>query len=584
MLERNKFHLGDVRQLIDQLEENSVSCVVTSPPYWALRHYGIPPSWWGGDPKCEHDIEYYEHKVEMYENDKRAHWQNKGVSRQTLPEAWKKIDLGYGYCKKCGAWLGTLGLEPDFNLYVKNLCDIFDRLKRPLRKDGTLWVNLGDTYYTKSGSGFHFDQVRGHPEGKSNIHMANAIRDMGLLPSKCLVLAPMRFAVEMCNRGWTLRNVIIWQKNNVIPTSAKDRFTVDFEYFFFFTQNRKYWFERQLEPYATQPKQQYRPNPYPDKTINKDLIAVPREVLVPFEDSKYDSIEEESNYRQGMHSNRGSGLVEKRDLRPQKEFVDLLRSVVSLEEIINNIPLKPTTVEHWFRYDETGFSYPSKKDWELVLEGFPDLKDKFPELTEVYYVSDAIMGGQGIHDGKRKRQDFFKNAGRNKRTVWNINTQPCKEAHFAVFPPELVKTPIRAGCPEYICTKCGKPREKIIKRNPINVRRHKLNKGKCRDAADGKNPDYMVSGFARTGKQFEYEYEEQGYTDCGCGAEFIPGLVLDIFSGTGTTCRVARSLKRDWMGFDVSEKYIEIAEKLINEEIEIEKEDSGDDMGDMMLL
>jgi len=466
MLERNKFHCGDVRELSDQLQENTISTIITSPPYWALRHYGIPPSWWGGKKNCKHELITYEHKVEMYDNDKRAHWQNKGVSRQTAPEVWKKMDLGYGYCKKCNAWLGTLGLEPDFNLYVKHLCDIFDRLKRPLRDDGTLWVNLGDTYYTKSGSGFHFDQVRGHPEGKSNIHMANAIRGQGLLPSKCLVLAPFRFAVEMCNRGWVLRNVIIWHKNNVIPTSAKDRFTVDFEYLFFFTQNRKYYFEKQIEPYQTELKQQYRPNAYPDKTINK-----------------------------GKES----------------------------------------------------------------------------------------KGGQGIHDGKRKREDFFKNSGRNKRTVWNINTKPCKEAHFAVFPPELVKIPIQAGCPEYICTKCGKPREKIINKNPINVRSHKLHKGKGRDAADGKNPDLMVPGFARTGVQFEYEYEQVGYTDCGCGAEFKPGIVLDIFGGTNTTGRVARSLKRDWIAFDASEEYIKIAEKLMQKEIIWEKEESGDDMGDMMM-
>ncbi|KKM25530.1 hypothetical protein LCGC14_1594090, partial [marine sediment metagenome] len=342
----------------------------------------------------------------MYDNDKRAHWQNKGVSRQTAPEVWKKMDLGYGYCKKCNAWLGTLGLEPDFNLYVKHLCDIFDRLKRPLRDDGTLWVNLGDTYYTKSGSGFHFDQVRGHPEGKSNIHMANAIRGQGLLPSKCLVLAPFRFAVEMCNRGWVLRNVIIWHKNNVIPTSAKDRFTVDFEYLFFFSQKRKYYFERQLEPYATAPKQQYRPNPYPDKAINKKLM---HELM----NKKYDSIMEESNYRQGMHSNRGDGFVEKRNLLPQKEFVDKLREVVTVDEIVDNLPLSKTTVEHWFRYDESGFSYPTREDWKLVLEGFPDLKDLFPELINIFYETDAIgkstMGGQGIHDGKRTRQDFFKN-------------------------------------------------------------------------------------------------------------------------------------------------------------------------------
>ncbi|GAH07452.1 unnamed protein product, partial [marine sediment metagenome] len=129
---------------------------------------------------------------------------------------------------------------------------------------------------------------------------------------------------------------------------------------------------------------------------------------------------------------------------------------------------------------------------------------------------------------------------------------------FAVFPPELVKIPIEAGCPEFVCSKCGKPREKIIKRTPINVRKHKLHKGKAKDAVDGKNPSYQVTGFARTGVQFEYESELMGYTDCGCGAGFKPGVVLDPFGGTNTTGRVARSLKRDWIAFDVSEEYYEI--------------------------
>lgn len=459
MLELNKMYCGDVRDLTDKLDENSISCIVTSPPYWALRHYGIEPSWWDGDLNCEHELVTYEHKVEMYDNDKRAHWQNEGISRQTAPEVWKKVDLGYGFCKKCGAWMGTLGLEPDFKLYIKHLCDIFDKLKRPLRQDGTLWVNLGDTYYTKSGSGFHFDQVRGHPEGKSNIHMANAIRGMGLLPTKCLVLAPERFVVEMCNRGWTCRNVIIWQKNNVIPTSANDRFTVDFEYFFFFTQQRKYNFKQQLEPYKTPPKQRYRPNAYPDKTINK-----------------------------GKES----------------------------------------------------------------------------------------KSGQGIHDGKRKRQDFYKAGGRNKRTVWRINTKPSKEAHFAVFPPELVKIPIDAGCPEFICKECGKPRIPIFKKGKL-ISKRKPEKGKM-----AQNKDVLGNTSLRDGYEEHEKYLT--YIDCDCNSGFEPGVVLDPFNGSGTTCRVARSMERNYIGFDISEEYCKIAEKLILKEIMWEKEDSGDDMGDMMLI
>jgi len=574
MIELNKVYCGDVRDLSNKLDENSINTIITSPPYWALRHYGIEPSVWDGDPSCEHEFVSYEHKVEMYDNDKRAHWQNEGVSRQSAPEVWKKIDLGYGFCKKCGAWKGTLGLEPDFKLYVKHLCDIFDGLKRPLRDDGTLWVNLGDTHYTKSGSGFHFDKiVSRQPEGRSNIHMANAIRGMGLLPTKCLVLAPFRFAIEMCNRGWTCRNVIIWQKNNVIPTSANDRFTVDFEYLFLFTQNKKYYFKQQLEPYKTPKEQQYRPNPYPDKAINKKLM---NELM----NKKYDSIMEESNYRQGMHSNRGNGFVEKRNLLPQKEFVDKLREAVTAEEIIDNIPIPPTTVGHWFRYDESGFSYPTRDDWKFVLEGLPDLKDLFPELINIYYETDAIgkstMGGQGIHDGKRTRQEFFKNAGRNKRTVWNINTKPSKEAHFAVFPPELVKIPIDAGCPEFICKKCGKPRIPTFKKGKL-ISKRKPEKGKM-----AQNKDTLGNNSLRDGYEEHEKYLT--YTDCGCNAGFEPGVVLDPFTGSGTTLRVARSMGKNYIGFDISEEYCKMTEKLLLKEIAWEKEDSGDNMGDMMQI
>ena len=61
-------------------------------------------------------------------------------------------------------------------------------------------------------------------------------------------MIPFRFAIEMVNRGWILRNTIIWHKRNCMPSSVKDRFTVDYEYLFFFVKNKKYWFETQYEP------------------------------------------------------------------------------------------------------------------------------------------------------------------------------------------------------------------------------------------------------------------------------------------------------------------------------------------------
>ena len=180
---------GDCLKKLKELPDESIDMCMTSPPYWALRDYGVK---------------------------------------------------------------GQLGLESDFDIYVKKLCEVFEEVKRVLKKQGTCWVNLGDTYYTKSGNGFLNDQINPNSRiEKTGINRANKLRGKGLLKSKNLTLVPLRFALEMQKRGWIIRNVIIWHKPNVMPSSVKDRFTVDFEYLFFFSKNKKYYFETQREPHKT---------------------------------------------------------------------------------------------------------------------------------------------------------------------------------------------------------------------------------------------------------------------------------------------------------------------------------------------
>jgi len=169
---------GSALEELKKLPEKSVNMCMTSPPYWALRDYGVD---------------------------------------------------------------GQIGLELTFDQYISNLCDIFDEVKRVLRDDGTCWINIGDTYSTQSGS------MRDGKFGKKNTNNQQFIQPKTPLPSKCLIMIPYRFAIEMVNRGWILRNTIIWHKKNPMPHSVKDRFTVDFEYLFFFSKQKKYYFEQQLE-------------------------------------------------------------------------------------------------------------------------------------------------------------------------------------------------------------------------------------------------------------------------------------------------------------------------------------------------
>ncbi|MDP2947339.1 MAG: site-specific DNA-methyltransferase [Nanoarchaeota archaeon] len=192
MRKNNKIYCGNCLGILKKLPDNYIDCVMTSPPYWALRDYGVEDQ---------------------------------------------------------------LGLEVNFDEYIKKLCDIFDEVKRTLKNTGTCWVNLGDTYYTKSGGAFLNDNLNSKERiEKLGINRANNIRGRGLLESKNLTLIPFRFAVEMQRRGWILRNVIIWHKPNCMPTSVKDRFTVDFEYLFFFVKSKKYYFEQQREPHKEESK------------------------------------------------------------------------------------------------------------------------------------------------------------------------------------------------------------------------------------------------------------------------------------------------------------------------------------------
>jgi len=126
-------------------------------------------------------------------------------------------------------------------------------VKRVLRKDGTCWVNLGDTYNNSANGGKLASDKSGLCSGKGrNPKLDNSnfvYRNLQDLPNKSLCNIPSRFSIEMQNRGWILRNKIIWHKPNCMPSSVTDRFTVDFEEIFFFVKNKKYWFEQQLEPW-----------------------------------------------------------------------------------------------------------------------------------------------------------------------------------------------------------------------------------------------------------------------------------------------------------------------------------------------
>ena len=248
-----------------RMPDNFVDCVITSPPYWNLRDYKIEPVIWDGDENCNHKWktekrkddagqEHYTGPVRWQHIAKEAQEKNISV-REVKKDVWEKGVFDSAFCIKCNAWRGQLGLEPTFELFITHLCDIFDEVKRVLNPTGSCWINLGDSY---GGSWGKSSKKEGSKRGGSHgiDTRAVGIGTEGNFNStkgyeKSLLMIPQRFAIEMCSRGWILRNVIIWHKKNCMPHSAKDRFTVDFEYLYFFVKSKKYYFKQQFEKYIT---------------------------------------------------------------------------------------------------------------------------------------------------------------------------------------------------------------------------------------------------------------------------------------------------------------------------------------------
>jgi DNA modification methylase len=188
------------------LDNKSIDCIITSPPYWQLRDYGFSEQW---------------------------------------------------------------GLEPTYQEYLEHLWQFMDEAYRVLKDEGTCWINLGDTYGTRSGS-FQENKYENKLKYVGGISGYNKPKNM----DKCLLLIPHRFAIGCIDRGWILRNDIIWAKPNGMPEGVIDRFSKKHEFIFFFVKQKKYYFDmdsiREEHSQSTKQRVQYNTG-YSKKYKNKDI-------------------------------------------------------------------------------------------------------------------------------------------------------------------------------------------------------------------------------------------------------------------------------------------------------------------------
>lgn len=236
---------GNTLQVLKTLEDESVDCIITSPPYYQLRRYeGIPNYIWDGEENCEHEFTFEKCSI------------NNISGNPEFAREWREsssLNYQQGFCAKCGAWEGQLGLEPNYNLFLNHLLQIMAECKRVLKSTGTMWINLGDSYSTKNAIGnrtltgqstlncFSNGNI---PPYHSNDKSVECPRRELNMPPKNLMLIPHRFAIRCCDElGLILRNDLIWAKVNGLPESVEDRFSKKHEYVFFFVKSQEYYFD-----------------------------------------------------------------------------------------------------------------------------------------------------------------------------------------------------------------------------------------------------------------------------------------------------------------------------------------------------
>ena len=230
----NRIEFGDCRTTMKRwaLEGVKVQTCITSPPYYGLRDYGTG-TWVGGDRTCSHKRD------------------SKYSAKTITGHANKDLVVGDAIyktvCPKCGAVRKDLqiGLEENPQEFITNLVEVFACVWDILADDGTLWVNLGDSYY-------NYRPGKGQALNKQTVASNN--QD---LPQECarrgnkldgykekdLMGMPWRLAFALQDFGWYLRQDIIWHKPNPMPESVQDRCTKSHEYIFLLTKNQKYYFD-----------------------------------------------------------------------------------------------------------------------------------------------------------------------------------------------------------------------------------------------------------------------------------------------------------------------------------------------------
>ena len=603
------------------LPDASVQTCVTSPPYWGLRSYaGEQQQVWGGDPEHAHEWSGHEQRGQTGGTGKStlgaasgghgiSRMSEAGILRSQVRQATTPT-ISSAFCP-CGAWYGALGLEPTPELYVAHLVEVFREVRRVLRKDGTLWLNLGDSYNNIGGT------VGG---GKNVEARQRTLRTwaVGLKP-KDLVGIPWMVAFALRADGWYLRSDIIWHKPNPMPESVTDRPTKAHEYLFLLTKSERYFYDADAirEPitdvasvlrhkdtgrgdqgYAVASGQGLRPQrnsnsglggnvetgrnkrtvwtvatrPFPNVPARRAGVGGTDRRWSPgcpvHEDQRHLDATDECG--EPLTASQSGSTTHSGDHPAQSQpsahapIVQRLVAETSLDSSDSLALASAQTATPRSTQSRRTARAPETSQHETGGAGLAPhtggiSQSPEPAATVVRSPESSIEAGYAEDE-----QDSYREPETPSRSACTCTSMQ-SISHFAVYPPDLIEPCILAGSSPKACGVCGAPWERVVRRS---------------DASNETNEriaDYDVGGLVKgspadrvrrlDGKNYEHvrvatnDWKPTCAHDDGSGQS----VVLDPFNGSGTTGVVAVRHNREYVGVDISDEYMGLARQRINE-------------------